>query len=112
MKHPIPNTIAYITLFAEMVKRKRVFITEGESHKTVKEFVSFLEEHKGDSKNITDVSSDMSCALIKGISKYLENAKTTFDKFYILMKINEAVNEVRKNEVTEQEILKDSNICS
>ncbi|MCP4985933.1 MAG: ISL3 family transposase [Colwellia sp.] len=99
---------SYITLFVDMVKRKIVYITEGKNHETVKKFVSFLEQHKGNRNNITDVSSDMSSAFIKGISKYLKKAETTFDKFHIVKKINEAVNEVRKNEVTEQELLKGS----
>ena len=48
----------------------------------------------------------MSKAFIKGVSENLPNAKITFDKFHILKNINKAVDEVRREEVKTQPILK------
>ena len=96
----------YITLFVDLVKKKIIYITEGKSNKTVVDFVSHLKEHGGDPENITDVSSDMSPAFIKGIKENLSNAEITFDKFHILKIINEAVDKVRKEEVKQQHELK------
>ena len=96
----------YITLFVDLVKKKIIYITEGKSNKTVVDFVSHLKEHGGDPEKITDVSSDMSPAFIKGIKENLSNAEITFDKFHILKIINEAVDKVRKDEAKEQEELK------
>lgn len=96
----------YITLFVDLVKKKIIYITEGKSNKTVVDFVSHLKEHGGDPEKITDVSSDMSPAFIKGIKENLSNADITFDKFHILKIINEAVDKVRKEEAKEQSVLK------
>jgi transposase len=95
----------YITLFVDMIKGKTVHVTEGKDHKTVKEFVRVLEEHNGDRNQIKDTSCDMSPAFIKGIEEYLPKASITFDKFHILKIINEAVDQVRREEVSLQPIL-------
>ena len=96
----------YITLFVDLLKQKTIFIAEGKDNKTIKQFKDDLKEHNGSTNNITDVSCDMSPAFIKGVKEYLPQAKITFDKFHIIKIINEAVDEVRKKEVKEQEILR------
>ena len=48
----------------------------------------------------------MSPAFIKGVKENLPEAQITFDKFHILKIINEAVNSVRKQEVSTHNILK------
>ena len=87
----------YITLFVDLVKKKIIYITEGKSNKTVIDFVTHLKEHGGDPEKITEVSSDMSPAFIKGINENLLNAEITFDKFHIVKIINEAVDKVRRD---------------
>jgi len=74
----------YVTLFVDLKKLKTIFVTDGKDNKTVNEFCKDFELHKGRSKKITDVSSDMSPAFIKGIGEYLPNAKITFDKFHLI----------------------------
>ncbi len=96
----------YITLFVDLVKKKIVYITEGKSNQTVTDFVTHLQDHGGDVENITDVSSDMSPAFIKGITENLPNAEITFDKFHILKIINESVDKVRREEAKDQSELK------
>jgi len=96
----------YITLFVDLVKKKIVYITEGKSNKTVVDFVTHLKEQGGDPEIISDVSSDMSPAFIKGIKENLPNAEITFDKFHILKIINESVDKVRKEEAIDQKELK------
>ena len=96
----------YITLFVDLFKRRTIFIDEGKGHETVKSFVDDIKAHNGIPDKITDVSCDMSPAFIKGIKKYLPNSEITFDKFHIMKIINKGVNEVRKEEVQEQDILK------
>ena len=96
----------YITLFVDLVKKKIIYITEGKSNKTVVDFALHLSKQGGDPKKVTDVSSDMSPAFIKGITENLPNAEITFDKFHILKIINEAVDTVRKEESKDQKDLK------
>lgn len=98
----------YLTLFVDLKERKVIFITQGKSGETVEEFVKDLEEHKGKADNIKQVCCDMSPAFIKGVRKNLESSEITFDKFHIIKLINEAVNQVRIEEVKKESILKKS----
>jgi len=95
----------YITLFVDMIKGKTVHVAEGKDHKTVNDFVEALESHNGDRRQIKDASCDMSPAFIKGVKEYLPEAKITFDKFHIVKIINEAVDQVRREEIASQPIL-------
>lgn len=96
----------YISLFVDLKTRRTIFIAEGKSSKTLKDFSEDFKAHKGDVRQIKDVSCDMSPAFIKGVKENLPNAEITFDKFHILKVLNEAVDLVRKQEVKEYEILK------
>jgi transposase len=96
----------YITLFVDLKKRKTIFITEGKSSETVKDFKEDLELHGGNANAIENVSCDMSPAFIKGVKDSLPNAKITFDKFHVLKIINNAVDNVRKQEAKSLGILK------
>ena len=96
----------YITLFVDLKKRRTIFITEGKDNLTVARFAYDFQNHNGRIKNIKNVSCDMSPAFIKGVKENLPDAKITFDKFHIVKIINEAVNSVRKQEVSTTNILK------
>lgn len=98
----------YVSLFVDLEEKKTIFVTEGKSNETVVEFVKDLEDHKGSAENIVNVSCDMSPAFIKGVSENLPNAKITFDKFHVVKIINEAVDEVRRQEAKTNPILKNS----
>ena len=50
----------------------------------------------------------MSPAFIKGVMENLPKSQITFDKFHIVKKINEAVDEVRKQEAAGNPMLKNS----
>jgi len=96
----------YITLFVDLKERKTIFVTKGKDNTTVKRFTKDFKEHNGDVEKIENVSCDMSPAFIKGVKENLPNAKITFDKFHILKIINEAVDKVRKQELSTNNILK------
>jgi transposase len=96
----------YISLFVDMNQRKTLHIAEGKGSDTVKEFAKFVTEHGGTPEQITDVSCDMSPAFIKGVAENLPKAEITFDKFHILKIINEAVDDVRREEAKTNPLLK------
>ena len=98
----------YITLFVDLNNKRTMFVTRGKGSKTVSNFIEDLKNHKGDPSQIKDVSCDISPAFIKGMKENLPNAQITFDKFHIIKKINEGVDEVRRQEVAKQPILKKS----
>ncbi len=96
----------YITLFVDLQERRTIFVTDGKGSDTIKRFSGDLWRHGGDAKQIESVSIDMSPAFIKGVNENFPNAKITFDKFHLVKTVNGAVNEVRKEEIKSQPILK------
>ena len=88
----------YVSLFADMDARRVIFVADGKDNETVKEFKKDLEAHGGETENITDFSLDMSKAFVKGITESFENAHLTFDKFHIIKLMNDAVDDVRREE--------------
>jgi transposase len=96
----------YISLFVDMDRRKTIHIAEGKGSNTVEDFAAYLTEHGGRPEQVTEVSCDMSPAFIKGVTENLPNAGITFDKFHILKIINDAVDEVRREEAKTNPLLK------
>jgi transposase len=96
----------YVTLFVDLKERRTTFVAEGKDHATVEAFADDLKAHNGSPDQISDVSCDMSPAFIKGVRETLPGAKITFDKFHVLKLINEAVDQVRREEAATQPLLK------
>lgn len=92
----------YVTLFVDLAIPKVLFVTEGKDSSTVKRFRDDLAAHRGDPSQITEFCSDMSPAFIKGVTDNFPNAHLTFDKFHIMQVINNAVDEVRRQEQKER----------
>ena len=88
----------YLTLVADSVQRKVIFVTDGKDAKTIESFAEHLTTHGGDVDSITSVSIDMSPAFIKGVGDYLPNARITFDKFHVIAHASTAVEEMRRTE--------------
>lgn len=98
----------YVTSFVDLDEKQTIFVTEGKSSETVEEFAKDMKEHNGSGEQIKNVSCDMSPAFIKGIKENLQNAQITFDRFHIVKIINESVDDVRREEVKTNPILKNS----
>jgi transposase len=92
----------------DMVARRVSFAIEGRDAATVERFAQDLREHGGDPDLVTDTSSDMSVAFICGIGEYLPHAQMTFDRFHVMAKLSEAVDEVRRVEQKDNPALKKS----
>ncbi len=98
----------YITIFVDLLKKRTIFISEGKDSNTIKAFTDDIVTHNGNPEAIKDISCDMSPAFIKGVKEHLPNAEITFDKFHIMKILNNAVDQVRKQELATNPILKDS----
>ena len=96
----------YVSLFVDLQDKRTIFVVEGKGAEAVAEFKKDFTEHNGIPENITDASIDMSPAFIKGVEDNFPRAEITFDKFHIMKIINKAVDEVRKAEAKEQDILR------
>jgi len=96
----------YVSIFVDMDERGVLFATEGRHAATVDAFNKDLQEHGGDPENIREVSCDMSPAFISGVGKNFENAQITFDKYHVAKIINDAVDDVRRQEQKDRPELK------
>jgi len=88
----------YVSLFVDLEVPRVVYVTEGKEAATVKRFKEHLMCHGGDAEKIRQVCCDMSPAFMKGITENFPNASITFDKFHVMKILNEAVDQVRREE--------------
>jgi len=121
----------YVSLFMDLEARRVMFATPGRDAETVKAFAEDLAAHGGEpTTQITQVRCDMSPAFIGGIGAYLaeqpddETAEASgaptgegaelhapeivFDRYHVVAKANEAVDEVRRAESKSRPELKRS----
>ena len=96
----------YVTLFADRVAARVLTVAEGKDPKTVEQFRNDFIEHGGQPEKVTDFSLDRSAAFIKGIRESFPLAQLTFVKFHVVGLMNEAVNEVRREEAKTRPELK------
>jgi transposase len=89
----------YLTIFADLVKRRVLFVTEGKDQETWTAFATALGAHNGHPHAVTEVSMDMSPAYVRGVRANCRNAEIVFDKFHVIAQANAAVDEVRRVEV-------------
>jgi transposase len=95
-----------ITLFVDLDQARVLFATEGKEAATVAAFAEDLAAHGGDPAAIEEVCIDMSPAFIKGVAESLPAAAVTFDKFHAVKIINDAVDQVRRAEQKQQDVLR------
>jgi transposase len=88
----------YVSLFVDFEERKVIFATPGKDAATVERFSQDLLAHQGDPQKVQEVCCDMSPAFINGVEQHLPNAQFTFDKFHVMKIINDAVDQVRREE--------------
>jgi transposase len=89
----------YITLVVDIDGRRVVFVADGRSADTVRQFADHLEARGGDASRIKQACIDMSPAFISGVGENLTEAEITFDRFHVMKLIGDAVDEVRRTEV-------------
>lgn len=88
----------YITVTADPIERKVLFVTEGKDAGTIKRFAQYLTSHSATPVQISSVSIDMSPAFIKGVTAHLPNARITFDKFHVVAHASAAIDRMRRIE--------------
>lgn len=97
----------YVTVFADLDEAKVLFVTPGKGAETVDHFRQDLVDHGGLPRQIREVCCDLSPAFILGVQTAFEKARLTFDKFHLVKLVNNAVDEVRREEAkTRPELLK------
>jgi len=88
----------YISVFMDLQGKRVMYATEGRDAETVKAFKADLEAHGGKAKQIEEACLDMSPSFIAGLREEFPDAHQTFDPFHLMKLVNEAVDEVRRQE--------------
>jgi transposase len=89
----------YVSVFCDLLGRRVLFACAGRDAKAWEKFVRSLGEHNGHHRAITRVSIDMCPAYLKGVAESIGvQAQVIFDKFHVIMKVNMAVDEARREE--------------
>lgn len=96
----------YITLFVDLEEKRTLFIAQGKDAATVPSFLLDLQAHGGAAERIERLSMDMSPAFISAAKANLPKATVTFDRFHIMKLINAAVDDVRREEVKTEPLLR------
>jgi transposase len=92
----------YVSLFVDHDAPRVLFATDGKDASTVNRFKQDLINHGGDPGAIEEMCCDMSPAFISGVKKQFPKAHLTFDKFHVLKIINDAVDQVRREEIKDR----------
>ena len=95
----------YVSVFMDADAHRVLFATPGRDGDTVNAFAEDLKAHGGYPEFIGNVTCDMSPAFISGVTAHLSNAEITFDRFHIMKKLGEAVDEVRRGEAQHRPLL-------
>ena len=88
----------YISVFVDLDESRVIHVCEGRDSGTVTSFKHDYEAHNGLAGDIANFCCDMSPAFISGIESNFENAAITFDRFHVMKLMNEAVDQVRREE--------------
>jgi len=88
----------YLTLFADLDTSRVLYVAEGREAETFREFRDDLREHGGSPDGIREICMDMSPAYRKGKRDHFPRAGLTFDRFHVVKMVNEAVDQVRREE--------------
>lgn len=98
----------YISIFLDTDTRRVLYAVPGREAVTVGCFAQDLKMHKGKPKKIENVVCDMSPAFLSGAASKFPGATVVIDKFHLMKLMNEALDEVRRQEREKVEDLKNS----
>ena len=98
----------YVTIFADLEKARVLFVTAGRKAATVAEFRNELIAHGGDPQQVKVVCSDLSPAYQLGIREQFPQAQIVLDRFHVVQLVNQAIDQVRRKEVHENALLRNS----
>lgn len=96
----------YVALAVDLEERRVFHATVGKDKAAIKSIKDYLKSKSIDVNQVERISMDMSPSFISGVKKYFPNAEIHFDRFHVVKLLNEALNEVIKEERKEHQELK------
>lgn len=98
----------YMTIFTDYDTGQVIYVADGRKKEVFDEFYGWLCDKGGHPGNIELFSMDMSKSFKAGQREYFAHSQVVFDRFHIKKALNEAIDKVRKTEIGEFEILKNT----
>jgi transposase len=86
----------YVTVVVDHLKKRVVWIGEGKSADTLKQFFAELGPER--TSKLTHVTMDMSSGYIAAVNEHAPHAEKVFDRFHVQRLASDAVDEVRRAE--------------
>jgi transposase len=96
----------YVTIGVDLEERRVFEVVEGKDAAAVEKLGAFLEDNGSPKSEVSQLSIDMSPAFVSGCMNTFENGAITFDHFHVTKVVNKAMDELRKREKAECELLK------
>jgi len=90
-----------LTTFCDLDQAWVVLVAEGKEAATVQQCAAALVAHGGDPAQVTQVCCDLAPAYISRTETFLPKAALTFDRYHVMALLNQAVDEVRRQEARE-----------
>jgi len=97
----------YVTIAVDMEERRVLHATEGKGKETITRIREHLQDKGAVPGQIEQVCIDMSPSFIAGIMEEFPESSIVFDRFHVVKLLNEAMDDVRKKERAQHQILKD-----
>lgn len=91
----------YITVFADIKGKRVIHIEPGKSKETVYRFYERFIQLGGIPDNVKVITTDMSLGYLNAFKALFKNSHSVIDKFHVMKHMNEALDEVRKDDVKE-----------
>jgi len=96
----------YFTIMSDRKEKKVVGVAVGKDKTAWYNALVDMEIRGGDRNRVRSVTMDMSGAYISAADETMEQADIVFDRFHIVKKLNEAVDQIRKQDQQEHVELK------
>ena len=93
----------YVSLFIDADQRSVKDVEKGRDGGVIDRFASYLTEKGGNPDKIAGVTSDLSRSFLPAIERNFPKAEHTVDKFHIKKILNDALDDVRKQEQKDTE---------
>lgn len=88
----------YVSVVTDQATHQVLFATPGRGAEVLDEFARELAAHGGDPMRIAYITMDMNPAYESGAAKNFPNAQIVFDKFHLVSHMQQAVDQVRRDE--------------
>jgi transposase len=85
----------YMTIVIDFETRQIIHAVEGKDKAAIEPFLKTLSQR---AHNLKAVAMDMSAAYYSAVAEHLPGVKIVFDKFHVLKLINDAIDEIRREQ--------------